>query len=86
MESSRIYTAKHGSAVLETFSMIFDELFYIPLEKISEGDEITLRIMRERLKSYPHQEGGFDFTPDEDVRYPWGGRPIQREAGLLWVD
>ena len=62
LKNPNLFSYKHGSAVRETFSMIFDELFYIfdiPLEKISEGDEITLKIMREQLESHLYDERCF---------------------------
>ena len=58
LKNPNLFFYKHGSAVRETFSMIFDK-FDIPLEKISEGDEITLGIMREQLKTHIYDERCF---------------------------
>ena len=51
LRNPNLFSYKRGSAVLATFSMIFDE-FDIPLEKISEGDVPTLRMMWNQLKIY----------------------------------
>ena len=57
LKNPNLFFYKHGSAVRETFSMIFfDELFYIPLEKISEGDVPTLKSIREQLERQPYDE------------------------------
>ena len=58
LQNPNLFSYKHGSALRATFSMIFDG-FDIPLEKISEGDEITLRIMREQLKIHLYDERCF---------------------------
>ena len=70
LQNPNLFSYKHGSAVRATFSMIFDGVD-IPLDEISEGDVPTLRMIQERLESHPHHEGGFDFTPDEDIGDPW---------------